>query len=51
MQNEKIKVLSAIRDINKNDVVRGQFEGFLDEDGVAERFRYGNLCCYEVVYR
>ena len=35
MQNEKIKVLSAIRDINKNDVVRGQFEGYLDEDGVA----------------
>ena len=32
MQNEKMKVLSAIRDINKNDVVRGQFEGFLDED-------------------
>jgi glucose-6-phosphate 1-dehydrogenase len=36
MQNEKIKVLSAIRDINKNDVIRGQFEGYLDEDGVAE---------------
>jgi glucose-6-phosphate 1-dehydrogenase len=36
MQNEKIKVLSAIRDINKTDVVRGQFDGFLDEDGVAE---------------
>ena len=36
MQNEKIKVLSAIRDINKNDVVRGQFEGYLDEPGVAE---------------
>jgi len=35
MQNEKIKVLSAIRDINKTDVVRGQFEGFLDEEGVA----------------
>ncbi len=35
MQNEKIKVLSAIRDINKTDVVRGQFEGFLEEDGVA----------------
>ena len=35
MQNEKIKVLSAIRDINKTDVVRGQFEGFLDEDGVS----------------
>ena len=32
MQNEKIKVLSAIRDINKNDVVRGQFEGYLDEN-------------------
>ncbi|CAN2182382.1 Zwf Glucose-6-phosphate 1-dehydrogenase [Candidatus Nanopelagicaceae bacterium] len=36
MQNEKIKVLSAIRNINKNDVVRGQFEGYLDEEGVAE---------------
>ncbi len=36
MQNEKIKVLSAIRDINKTDVIRGQFEGYLDEDGVAE---------------
>jgi glucose-6-phosphate 1-dehydrogenase len=35
MQNEKMKVLSAIRDINKTDVVRGQFEGFLDEEGVA----------------
>jgi len=36
MQNEKIKVLSAIRDINKTDVVRGQFEGYLEEEGVAE---------------
>ena len=36
MQNEKIKVLSAIRDINKTDVVRGQFEGYLAEAGVAE---------------
>lgn len=36
MQDEKIKVLSAIRDINKTDVIRGQFEGYLDEDGVAE---------------
>jgi len=36
MQNEKIKVLSAIRDINKTDVVRGQFEGYLDEAVVAE---------------
>jgi glucose-6-phosphate 1-dehydrogenase len=36
MQNEKIKVLTAIRDINKNDVVRGQFEGYLDEAGVDE---------------
>jgi glucose-6-phosphate 1-dehydrogenase len=36
MQNEKIKVLTAIRDINKNDVVRGQFDGYLDEPGVGE---------------
>jgi glucose-6-phosphate 1-dehydrogenase len=36
MQNEKIKVLSAIRDIKAEDVVRGQYVGYLDEDGVAE---------------
>ena len=35
MQNEKIKVLSAIREINKSDVVRGQFVGYLDKEGVA----------------
>ena len=36
MQNEKIKVLSAIRDIKLDDVVRGQFVGYLQEEGVAE---------------
>ncbi|MFM6841756.1 MAG: glucose-6-phosphate dehydrogenase, partial [Candidatus Planktophila sp.] len=36
MQNEKIKVLSAIRDIKQGDVVRGQFVGYLDEEGVAD---------------
>jgi len=36
MQNEKIKVLSAIRDIKSEDVIRGQYVGYLDEDGVAE---------------
>lgn len=35
MQNEKIKVLSAIREIKADDVVRGQFVGYLNEDGVA----------------
>ena len=35
MQNEKIKVLSAIREIKAEDVVRGQFVGYLDEEGVA----------------
>jgi glucose-6-phosphate 1-dehydrogenase len=36
MQNEKIKVLSAIREIKSDEVVRGQYVGFLEEDGVAE---------------
>jgi glucose-6-phosphate 1-dehydrogenase len=36
MQNEKIKVLSAVRDIKQSDVVRGQFVGYLEEEGVAE---------------
>ncbi len=35
MQNEKIKVLSAIRDIKAEDVIRGQYVGYLAEDGVA----------------
>jgi glucose-6-phosphate 1-dehydrogenase len=36
MQNEKIKVLSAIRDIKSDDVIRGQYVGYLDEEGVAK---------------
>ena len=36
MQNEKIKVMSAIRKIEPSDVVRGQFVGYLEEPGVAE---------------
>jgi glucose-6-phosphate 1-dehydrogenase len=36
MQDEKIKVLSAIRDIDSADVVRGQYVGYLEEDGVAD---------------
>ena len=35
MQNEKIKVMSAIRPIAPEDVVRGQFVGYLEEEGVA----------------
>jgi glucose-6-phosphate 1-dehydrogenase len=37
MQNEKIKVLSAIRDIKSDDVIRGQYVGYLDEDGVKDQ--------------
>lgn len=37
MQNEKIKVLSAIREIDSDDVIRGQYVGYLGEAGVAER--------------
>jgi glucose-6-phosphate 1-dehydrogenase len=37
MQNEKIKVLSAIRDIKSDDVIRGQYVGYLEEDGVKEQ--------------
>ena len=36
MQNEKIKVLSAIREIKSEDVVRGQYVGYLAEEGVAD---------------
>jgi glucose-6-phosphate 1-dehydrogenase len=36
MQNEKIKVLSAIRELKSEDVVRGQYVGYLAEEGVAD---------------
>jgi glucose-6-phosphate 1-dehydrogenase len=36
MQNEKIKVLSAVREIKVEDVIRGQYVGYLAEDGVAD---------------
>ena len=36
MQNEKIKVLSAIRELKPEDVVRGQYVGYLAEEGVAD---------------
>lgn len=36
LQNEKIKVLSALRDVTPENVVRGQYVGYLDEAGVAQ---------------
>jgi glucose-6-phosphate 1-dehydrogenase len=35
MRDEKAKVLRAIRPIENDDLVRGQFRGYLDEEGVA----------------
>ena len=35
VRDEKVKVLKAIRPLGLNDVVRGQFRGYLQENGVA----------------
>jgi len=35
MQDEKIKVLSAVRNLDCDDVIRGQYVGYRVEDGVA----------------
>jgi len=35
IRNEKVKVLKSIPDIRPEDVLRGQFKGYLDEKGVA----------------
>jgi glucose-6-phosphate 1-dehydrogenase len=35
MRNEKIKVLNAVETIKPEDVVRGQFSGYLSEPGVS----------------
>ncbi|MEO1163497.1 MAG: glucose-6-phosphate dehydrogenase, partial [Chloroflexota bacterium] len=36
LRNEKVKVLQAIRPITPDDVVFGQYEGYLDAEGVAK---------------
>jgi glucose-6-phosphate 1-dehydrogenase len=35
LQNEKVKVLRSIRPIDKTDLVRGQYQGYLAETGLA----------------
>ncbi len=35
VRDEKIKVLRAVRTVDPDCVVRGRYEGYLDEDGVA----------------
>ena len=35
LQNEKIKVLSAMRDVTPDNVIRGQYVGYLGEEGVT----------------
>lgn len=39
LRNEKVKVLQAMRPIQEDDAVFGQYEGYLDTDGVAEDSR------------
>jgi glucose-6-phosphate 1-dehydrogenase len=39
VRDEKVKVLKAIRPLHDNDVVRGQYSGYTDENGVASDSR------------
>lgn len=39
MRNEKVKVLKAIPTLEAKDLVRGQFDGYLNEKGVAPNSR------------
>src|SRR5262249_11775748 len=36
IRDEKVKVLKSIAPIEEKDLVRGQFRGYLDENGVAK---------------
>jgi glucose-6-phosphate 1-dehydrogenase len=36
LRDEKVKVMRATRTLAADDIVRGQYEGYRDEDGVAE---------------
>lgn len=35
LRDERVKVLEAVRELEPKDVVRGQYEGYLDEPGVS----------------
>lgn len=39
LQNEKIKVLQSLRPIDFNNIILGQYEGYLEAPGVAENSR------------
>jgi glucose-6-phosphate 1-dehydrogenase len=39
VRDEQVKLFRSIRTITSNDIVRGQFEGYLDEPGVAPNSR------------
>ncbi|SOD22523.1 glucose-6-phosphate dehydrogenase [Nitrosomonas ureae] len=43
-RNEKVKVIQAIHSIRPEDLVRGQFEGYLQEGGVAENSDTETYC-------
>jgi glucose-6-phosphate 1-dehydrogenase len=36
LRDERVKVLRAVKPLSANDIVRGQYEGYLDEPGVAD---------------
>ena len=44
MRDEKVKVLRAMRPLSGRSLVRGQFDGYRDEAGVARRFPRRNVC-------
>lgn len=35
LRDEKVKIMRATRSLTADDIIRGQYEGYLDEDGVA----------------
>lgn len=39
LRDERVKVLRAIEALRPEDIVRGQYDGYLEEDGVAEGSR------------
>ena len=49
LRDEKIKVFRSIRSLTPNDLVRGQYRGYLDEKGVAPQSQvetYTAMCVY-----
>ena len=55
IRNETLKVFQSLHPLKeeyiRKNVIRGQYIGYLQEQGVEEKFKNGNLCGFKILHR